>query len=250
EIDIPAHPAPGNTSVPFRFLSGSTAQVLAIDASTGWLQIQGEPVGGGDATGWITKAFVAERVGPNPPPEPGPSPELAWCPAKGSPNPRPGRVRIATWNLETLDAVDGQSTFTGSDPSVKRFAVDYERIKCYVRLFDPDILAVQEVDGEAALQRVVDLDVYNIVVDQRPKPNGMNAKQNTGFAFKKGLSVQVRDDFRDLDTSHGALRYGARIDLTIGGQTIMLMSVHLKSGCFDNQTSSSACNSLMAQIPV
>src|SRR5260370_40575452 len=76
EINIPAHPAAGNSQVAFRFVSASTAQVLAIDASTGWLQIQGEQVGGGDATGWITKAFVAERVGPDTPP--GPSPELAW----------------------------------------------------------------------------------------------------------------------------------------------------------------------------
>ena len=62
EINIPAHPAAGNNHVAFRFAGGSTAQVLAIDASTGWLQIQGEPVGGGEATGWITKAFVAERI--------------------------------------------------------------------------------------------------------------------------------------------------------------------------------------------
>src|SRR5215470_9497097 len=75
EIDIPAHPAPGDTSVPFRFLSGSTAQVLAIDASTGWLQIQGERVGVAEAPGWITKAFVAERVGPEPP-----SPSPWACP--------------------------------------------------------------------------------------------------------------------------------------------------------------------------
>ena len=60
---------------------------------------------------------------------------------------------------------------------------------------------MQELDGEAALNRVIDRDVYDIVVDQRPKPGGMNGKQNTGFAFKKGLNVQVRDDFRNLDTT-------------------------------------------------
>jgi endonuclease/exonuclease/phosphatase family metal-dependent hydrolase len=153
--------------------------------------------------------------------------------------------------MENLHAANGQSTFaTGSNPSVKREAEDYDRMKCYVRLFDPDILAVQEVDGEAALRRVVDTDVYNVVVDQRPKPGGMNGKQNTGFAYKKGLSVQIQPDFEDLDVSNGGLRYGSRIDLTIGGQTFMLMSVHLKSGCFENSMSGSNCNTLFRQVPV
>src|SRR5262249_30637890 len=96
----------------------------------------------------------------------------------------------------------------------------------------------------------VDLDVYNIMVDQRPKPSNMNGKQNTGFAFKKGLNVQIRSDFRDLDISRRDLRYGARIDLTVGSQTFLLMSVHLKSGCFDNDTHVSACTTLLAQVPV
>ncbi len=30
----------------------------------------------------------------------------------------------------------------------------------------------------------------------------------------------------------------------------MLMSVHLKSGCFDNSSTSSACSTLMSKIPV
>jgi hypothetical protein len=111
---------------------------------------------------------------------------LAWFPLKGSPAPHPGgRLRLATWNLENLHAQHGQSTYTGTDPSVKRTAIDYERIRCYVRLFDPDILAVQEVDGKAALRQVVDTDVYDVHVDDRPK-GSLNGQQNTGFAFKRG----------------------------------------------------------------
>jgi endonuclease/exonuclease/phosphatase family metal-dependent hydrolase len=34
------------------------------------------------------------------------------------------------------------------------------------------------------------------------------------------------------------------------GQTLQLLSVHLKSGCFDNSTTSVACPTLLAQIPV
>ena len=250
---IPAHPAAGDSRVPFRFASGSTAQILALDQPTGWLHIQGEKVGGEPAQGWITRRYIAERIDQDGPTDGDgqPPPPLAWCPPKGSPDPHPsGRLRIATWNLENLHAVNGQSTFTGSNPSVRRLAIDYERIKCYVRLFDADILAVQEVDGEAALKRVVDTDVYDVVVSKRPKPAMMNGKQNTGFAYKKGLNVQPQPDFTALDVSNGGLRHGTRIDLTHNGQTFLLMSVHLKSGCFDNAMSGSACNKLFTQVPV
>ena len=48
----------------------------------------------------------------------------------------------------------------------------------------------------------------------------------------------------------GRLRYGARIDVTHQGQTIQLLSVHLKSGCFENASTSSDCTLLLEQIPV
>jgi endonuclease/exonuclease/phosphatase family metal-dependent hydrolase len=133
---------------------------------------------------------------------------------------------------------------------VKRTATDYERIRCYVRLFDPDVLAVQEVDGEAALSRVVDTEVYDVHVDDHPK-GSLNGEQNTGFAFKRGLTVVRQPDVEALDVrGDGSLRYGTRIDLTRNGQTVQLMSMHLKSGCFDNTTTSSACVTLLAQVSV
>lgn len=244
---IPAHDAPGDPEVTFRFASGSSATVLAIDAATGWLRIRGEAVDGSDATGWISRSHVASVGGKPPIPPPSPM-QLAWCPQKGLPTPRPGRLRIATWNIANLNAVDGQTTFTEPDPSERRFAIDYERIRCYIRMFDPDILAVQEIDGEEALQRVVDTDVYNLHVSPRPKQPDMNGRQNTGFAYKKGLTVTEQPDVTSLDVN-GALRHGARIDVTHGMQTIALMSVHLKSGCPDPSDSGSSCNTLMTQIP-
>jgi endonuclease/exonuclease/phosphatase family metal-dependent hydrolase len=58
-------------------------------------------------------------------------------------------------------------------------------------------------------------------------------------------------DFEALDLGgDGPQRYSARIDLMHNGQTIRLMSGHLKSGCVDNTTTSSACATLLAQIPV
>jgi endonuclease/exonuclease/phosphatase family metal-dependent hydrolase len=247
EQHIPAHPAPGDTRVSLRLVSGSQATVLVIHTATGWIQVQGEPVQGTLNTGWITPTYLAGVPGTGEPTED----TLAWCPPQGSPAAYPsGRLRLATWNLENLHAQDGQSTYLEPDPSVKRTATDYDRIRCYVRLFDPDILAVQEVDGEEALSRVVDTEVYDVHVDDRPK-GSLNGQQNTGFAVKRGLTVVRQPDFEALDIrGDGSLRYGTRIDLTHNGQTLQLMSVHLKSGCFENASTSSACETLRAQVPV
>ena len=124
--------------------------------------------------------------------------DLKWCPPKRSKNPHPsGRLRIASWNLGNLHSKSGESVYAGSRPSEIRKSIDYERIKCYVRMFDPDILAVQEVDGEEALGRVVDLDVYNVMVSGRSK-GSLNGKQNTGFAYK-GVDVQPLPELNSLD---------------------------------------------------
>jgi hypothetical protein len=80
---------------------------------------------------------------------------------------------------------------------VKRISEDYERLRCCVRLFDPDIPTVQEVDGEEALSRVVDTDVYDVYVDDRPK-GSLSGQQNIGFAFRRGLTVVRRPDLTAL----------------------------------------------------
>jgi endonuclease/exonuclease/phosphatase family metal-dependent hydrolase len=244
---IPAHPAPGDPRVHLRFVSGSAATVLQVNAATGWIEVQGAPLQGTENTGWITRRYLASR----PDGEEPVSSSLDWCPPKGSPTPHPsGRLRLATWNLENLHAQDGQSTYLEPRPYVKRTTTDYDRIRCYVRLFDPDLLAVQEVDGEAALSRVVDTDVYEVHVDDRPK-GSLNGQQNTGFAFKRGLTVVRQPDFEALDVrGDGRLRYGARIDLAHNGQTLQLLSVHLKSGCVENASTEPDCALLLAQVPV
>jgi hypothetical protein len=211
DLHIPAHPAPGQARVHLRLVSGSQATVLRLDTPTGWVEVRGESLQGTQATGWITRAYIAEQLT-----EGGSTPGLVpWCPLPGVPEPHPsGRLRLATWNLGNLHAQDGQSTYTGPDPSVRRTAVDYERLRCYVRLFDPDILAVQEVDGEAALSRIVDLAVYDVHVDDRPR-GGLGGQHNTGFAFKRGLTVTRQPDVTALDIrGDGSLRYGARLDVT------------------------------------
>ncbi len=179
--------------------------------------------------------------------------DLSWCPSKKSANSHhSGRLRIASWNLGNLHALNDQSVYPkrGRWPaSVKRSSEDYNRIKCYIRMFDPDILAVQEVDGENALKRIIDGDIYNIHVSKRPK-GSLNGKQNTGFAFKKGIKVEKLEDLETLDVrGDKKLRYGTQLRISHKDRNFMILSVHMISGCFENDSSGRACTTLFKQLP-
>ena len=60
-----------------------------------------------------------------------------------------------------------------------RRTLDYRRIRCYVRLIDPDVIAVQEIDGADALGRVVDRDLYNLHVSDRASAPNMNGSSHS-----------------------------------------------------------------------
>jgi hypothetical protein len=70
-----------------------------VNAATGWIEVRGEPLQGGEHTGWITPRFLAGQPhGGEPLPD-----TLAWCPPQGSPALHPsGQLRLATWNPENL----------------------------------------------------------------------------------------------------------------------------------------------------
>ena len=127
--------------------------------------------------------------------------------------------------------------------AVSRVIIAYELQTSVIALLSPSRVV-------RLTQVTVDTDVYDVHVDDRPK-GSLNGQQNTGFAVTRGLTVVRQPDFQALDIrGDGSLRYGTRIDLTHNGQTIQLMSVHLKSGCFENASTSSACETLLAQVPV
>ena len=152
----------------------------------------------------------------------------ALAPARG--------LRIATWNLAWLNRKNG----TGP---VKRDDDDYARLRRYADKLNADVIAFQEVDGEQAAQRVFDPEVYVVYVAAQSNP------QRTGFAYRKSLQVSVHPDYAALDV--GQVRSGADISVTYEGREVRLLSVHLKSGCFDDALDSESkdCRKLAAQLP-
>ena len=147
-------------------------------------------------------------------------------------------VRIATWNIEHLRAQNQVG-------AVKRDDQDFAKLASLAQSLDADIIALQEVDGEAAARRVFDDGVYNFHFSDR------NDRQRTGFAVRKTINVTSDLDYTDLSIGD-SVRRGTDITVEIDGQALRLLSVHLKSGCFDRPltTNSNACNKLEQQLPI
>lgn len=149
---------------------------------------------------------------------------------------------LASWNMEHLAAADGAGCRA-------RTEADYAALRKVAAALRADIIAVQEVENAAALARVFDPAVYDVVLSGRPErglgncrgPSGQpRTPQRTGFVINRqrlstlGLRWQALPPFRDIGAE--GRRWGTRIrieplEVAAGAVGLELMSLHLKSGC-------------------
>ncbi len=164
------------------------------------------------------------------------SPAADGVPQRSEPAaPGPQRLRLATWNLEWLNAAEGRGV-------VPRMDSDFARLAAMAGTLGADVIAVQEVEGVEAAARVFDPAVYAFHFTQQ------GGVQRVGFAYRKELRVQPMPDYTALDV--GGLRAGADLRVEWAGGSLRLLSVHLKSGCFDGALGrSDACSKLARQLP-
>ncbi|MGR5067403.1 endonuclease/exonuclease/phosphatase family protein [Vibrio alfacsensis] len=135
-------------------------------------------------------------------------------------------VNLTSWNVEWLSIDDGK---------VSRTSQDFKKLSKYVDKADADILAFQEVDSKAAIQKAVGND-YTIYLSDRAHRSNRDLQFNdtnqyTGFAVRKGLNISDKPDF-SITRGNSKLRFASYIVLN-PNQTneTHLLSVHLKAGC-------------------
>jgi len=149
----------------------------------------------------------------------------------------PRALRVATWNIAWLSDRDGEG-------KIPRRPGDYARLRDYAARLDADVIAVQEVENEAAVLRVFDAAVYRCHLT-----GDLDNPQRTGFVYRRGLDVVPYPDVTGLAIEHR--RRGADVGVRLGERTLRLLSVHLKSGCWAAPlgADSEACVILRAQLP-
>jgi endonuclease/exonuclease/phosphatase family metal-dependent hydrolase len=185
------------------------------------------------------------------------------APAGGALAKAPGSLRIATWNLQWLLAPESAAALLRdcvpeqASPGPRRRYIpcnaaeaadrslqDYEALARYARRLDADVVALQEVDGEAAARRLFPRHRFCFT--------GRVNVQNTGFAIRPGIPFRCEPDLVELQLE-GSLRRGAQVTIHPGGPgELRLLAVHLKSGCNNRPLDDprEQCQALARQVPI
>jgi endonuclease/exonuclease/phosphatase family metal-dependent hydrolase len=119
---------------------------------------------------------------------------------------------------------------------------------------------LQEVESQAAAERVFDPARYTVVIERRvgtgrkgecgSRPGLTVNAQRTGFAIRKGLPFERQPDVTEIQVGNPDLRSG--VDLVVRparGTPVRVLSVHLKAGCTAGDRNE-ACPVLFQQVPV
>lgn len=162
-------------------------------------------------------------------------------------------ITLAAWNMEHL----AERNNSGCRP---RTDADYAAMRDYVDAMAADVVALQEVESQAAAERVFDPSLYTVLIEQRVgtdrkgecggQPGLTINAQRTAFAIRKGLRFERMPDFTALQAGNPDLRSG--VDVIVrprGGAPVRLLSVHLKAGCSSGDRNE-ACAVLFQQVPV
>ena len=185
-----------------------------------------------------------------------------------------GRLRLATWNIGNLYHRDGIALRPGAQA---REAADFAALRAYAKALDADVIALQEINSPEAANRIFPRAVYDVVVDGRrakdladgrrpPAEGGEGAFETDGiytaFAFRRG-AVEIVEiaDVPALGVVHGEregvprrTRWGLSVLLRVGGKTLRLLNVHLKSACHTGRLRTSSrrddCVTLARQVPI
>ncbi|MEF1337614.1 endonuclease/exonuclease/phosphatase family protein [Vibrio rotiferianus] len=135
-------------------------------------------------------------------------------------------IKLTSWNIEWL-SIDGSK--------VSRTSQDFEKLNHYVDKTQVDILAFQEVETAAAIQKAVGNDFTIYLSDRANKSNQHlqfnDTNQYTGFAVRSGVSVLDKPDF-SITRGNSKLRFASYLVLNPNqDKETHLLSVHLKAGC-------------------
>ena len=116
-------------------------------------------------------------------------------------------VRVASWNIEHL----AEHNEAGCVP---RSTLDYEQLRDFSQLLNADIIALQEVENTAAVERIFPKSAWNIVLSDRPNSTTYRCRgndqkstpQKVAVVLRKGIKYQNKGSFEELGLEMEGLR--------------------------------------------
>ncbi|WP_147456737.1 endonuclease/exonuclease/phosphatase family protein [Leptospira yasudae] len=132
-------------------------------------------------------------------------------------------LRIASFNAMFLydEIGDEKKSPKGRIP---RKESDFEKIKTHLSKIDPDVIALQEVENEEAIRKILPA---SFSCSLSKKISGYD--QRVGVCWKNKFRVTDAAHYSALSLKPG-LRSGVEVTLSIGKKDYSFLSVHLKAG--------------------
>lgn len=158
-------------------------------------------------------------------------------------------IKIATWNMDWLTSRPAGDPALPDDASPKLDA-DIAALAGYAAQLQATAVALEEVDDPALVARIFPPDRYQVLITSD------RVVQRVALAVRRNVTVTRHPDLAALDVSRAGrrhLRTGLDATLAIGGTSLRVLAVHLKSGCWEGpltDTHRAACADLAAQLPV
>jgi endonuclease/exonuclease/phosphatase family metal-dependent hydrolase len=136
---------------------------------------------------------------------------------KTSEHPANTRLTIGTFNMEWF----GDNT---PDDHKPRTAQDIMLLAEVVRCAEADILAIQEIENEQAMKRLLEyLPEYSFVLGTS------GGKQHVGFLYKSDLAITPLGEVTSIAIQSNRTRAGLLVQCQVGAQKWLLLGLHLKS---------------------
>jgi endonuclease/exonuclease/phosphatase family metal-dependent hydrolase len=126
-------------------------------------------------------------------------------------------ITIGTFNMEWL----GDNT---ADDRKPRTTQDLLLLASAIRDTEADILAVQEIENEQAIKKLLAyLPEYRFVLGES------GGKQHVGFLYKTNLEIQPLGEVMSIAVEPNRTRAGLLVQYQSGARKWLLLAVHLKS---------------------
>ncbi len=154
-------------------------------------------------------------------------------------------LRLASWNIAWLRAGEAFGRNGRGDGDGVRSPADLERLRVYAQRLDADVVVLQEVEGPEAARHVFPASEWDVHFADE------DDLQRVGVVWRRGLDVRPQPDLAALDV--GDLRRGVDVAIHFEGQQIRVLGIHLKSGCFTQDWTTSQdndCPKFGRQVPV
>lgn len=164
------------------------------------------------------------------------------------------KLRVVTWNVEHL----AYPIELGCKP---RTQAELAALQAYAKGLYADVVGLQEVASMEAVHLLFPADEWQVIMSNRPnseayecRGNGFSStQQKVAFAVRKSLKVVSIEQLTDIALSSPGLRYGLAVSVKHQDQTLDILNLHLKSGCFVDDYSRSespACQTFAEQVPI